>query len=207
MSKLKIAVMASGSGTNLQSIIDNCLDGIIDAKIVVLISDNPDAFALVRAQRAGIETRIVNPNDYPSKDVFNEAMADALRSYNADLLILAGYMRLVSKVILDCFPQRVINIHPALLPSFTGLKAQQQALEYGVKFSGCTVHFVDEGMDTGRIIAQAVVPVLSDDTVETLMARILIEEHKLYPYVVGKFAENKIITDASGSSRQVFIED
>ena len=207
MSKLKIAVMASGSGTNLQSIIDNCLDGIIDAKIVVLISDNPDAFALVRAQRAGIETRIVNPNDYPSKDAFNEAMADALRSYNADLLILAGYMRLVSKVILDCFPQRVINIHPALLPSFTGLKAQQQALEYGVKFSGCTVHFVDEGMDTGRIIAQAVVPVLSDDTVETLMARILIEEHKLYPYVVGKFAENKIITDASGSSRQVFIED
>ena len=207
MSKLKIAVMASGSGTNLQSIIDNCLDGIIDARIVVLISDNPDAFALVRAQRAGIETRTVNPADYPSKDEFNEAMAKVLRFYEADLLILAGYMRLVSKVILDCFPQRVINIHPALLPSFTGLKAQKQALEYGVKFSGCTVHFVDEGMDTGRIIAQAVVPVLPDDTTETLTARILVEEHKLYPYVVGKFAENKIITDTSASSRRVIIAD
>lgn len=192
MGKLRLGVLASGRGSNLQSIMDAAAAGKIKAEVAAVISDNKDAFALERARKAGIPALHVNPKNFGSKDEYEKAILKLLKEHNVQLVCLAGYMRIVGKVILDAFPNRVINIHPALLPSFPGLHGQQQAWEYGVKYSGCTVHFVDEGMDTGSIIIQAVVPVFDDDTEDTLAARILEQEHIIYPKAIGLLAEGRL---------------
>lgn len=192
MSKLRLGVMASGRGSNLQSIMDAAAAGKIDAEVVVVLSDKEGAFALERARKAGIPAVHVNPANYTSKEDYERVVVEALRNYKVGLVCLAGYMRLVGPVMLEAFPNKIINIHPALLPSFPGLHGQEQALEYGVKFSGCTVHFVDEGIDTGPIIIQAVVPVLEDDTADTLSARILDREHVIYPEAVRLYAAGRL---------------
>lgn len=192
MGKLRLGVMASGRGSNLQSIMDAAAAGKIKAEVAVVFSDNKDAFALERARKAGIPALHLNPRDFGLKDEYEKAVLEILNEHGVQLVCLAGYMRIVGRVILNAFPNRVINIHPALLPSFPGLHGQQQAWEYGVKFSGCTVHFVDEGMDTGPIIIQAVVPVYDDDTADTLADRILEQEHKIYPEAIGLIAEGRL---------------
>ncbi len=188
MSTLRLGILASGRGSNLQSIMDAAAAGKIGAEVAVVISDNKDAFALERARLAGIPARYVGFGDYESKDEYERAILDILRQNKVDLVCLAGYMRLVGRVILDAYSNRIMNIHPALLPSFPGLHGQKQAWEYGVKYSGCTVHFVDDGMDTGPIIIQAVVPVYDDDTPDTLAARILEQEHIIYPEAIRLYA-------------------
>ncbi len=201
--KIRLAVLASGSGTNLQSIIDQCQQGQLDADIALVVSNNPGAEALERAEKADINTLCINHRDFESREKFDHAVVAALQEVKADLVVLAGFMRIISDVFLQAFPQRIINIHPALLPSFPGLHVQQKALDYGAKFSGCTVHFVDGGVDTGPVIAQSVVPVFSDDSEETLSARILKQEHKIYPQVIQWFSEGRItVTD-----RQVTIDE
>ena len=192
MGKLRLGVLASGRGSNLQSIMDAAAAGKIKAEVAAVISDNKDAFALERARKAGIPALHVNPKDFGSKDEYERAVLMLLKEHGVQLVCLAGYMRIVGRVILDAFPNMVINIHPALLPAFPGLHGQQQAWDYGVKYSGCTVHFVDEGMDTGSIIIQAVVPVYDDDTADTLAARILEQEHKIYPEAIGLLAEGRL---------------
>jgi phosphoribosylglycinamide formyltransferase-1 len=192
MGKLRLGVLASGRGSNLQSMMDAAAAGKIKAEVAAVISDNKDAFALERARKAGIPALHVNPKNFGSKDEYERAIVKVLKEHDVQLVCLAGYMRIVGKVILDAFPNMVINIHPALLPSFPGLHGQQQAWEYGVKYSGCTVHFVDEGMDTGPIIIQAVVPVFDDDTADTLAARILEQEHMIYPEAIGLLAEGRL---------------
>lgn len=192
MGKLRLGVLASGRGSNLQSIMDAAAAGKIKAEVAAVISDNKDAFALERARKAGIPALYVKPKDFGSKDEYERAVLKLLKEHGVQLVCLAGYMRIVGRVILDAFPNMVINIHPALLPAFPGLHGQQQAWDYGVKYSGCTVHFVDEGMDTGSIIIQAVVPVYDDDTADTLAARILEQEHKIYPEAIGLLAEGRL---------------
>ncbi|MCL6636078.1 MAG: phosphoribosylglycinamide formyltransferase [Peptococcaceae bacterium] len=192
MDKLRLGVLASGRGSNLQSIMDAADAGRIDAVVAVVISDNGGAYALERARQAGIPAAHVDPKAFSSKDEYERAIVDILKKHGAGLVCLAGYMRLVGRTMLKAFPNRILNIHPALLPSFPGLHGQQQAFDYGVKVSGCTVHFVDEGMDTGPIIIQAVVPVLDDDTADTLSARILEQEHRIYPEAVQLFARGRL---------------
>ena len=200
--KLRIGVLASGGGTNLQSIIDRCQDDSLDAEIAVVICNNPGAGALERAAQAGIASRCINHRDFSSREDFDTAVVSALQESGVELVVLAGFMRIITQTFIDAFPDRVINIHPALLPSFPGLHVQQQAIDYGARFSGCTVHFVDGGVDTGPILIQAVVPVLQDDTAETLAARILEQEHRIYPRAIQLIAENRVhIND-----RQVSIE-
>lgn len=189
---LKIAVLASGSGSNLQSIIDNIQAGKLDAQIQLVLSDKKDAYALKRAASAGIKTCYMNPKDYDDRVSYDKALAEEVKASGAELIVLAGFMRILNKVFLEKFNNRVINIHPALLPSFPGLHAQEQAWAYGVKVSGCTVHFVDCGTDTGPIIAQRTVPVLETDTADDLAKRILVEEHKIYPYVIQMIAEGRV---------------
>ncbi|MDN5347824.1 MAG: phosphoribosylglycinamide formyltransferase 1 [Clostridia bacterium] len=189
---LRVGVLASGRGSNLEAILKACRRGEIKAEVVIVLSDNPEARALKIAREYGIKALYLDPAAYPSRQAYDLAMAGELEAAGVELVALAGFMRLLSPAFLERFPQRVINIHPALLPAFPGLNAQRQAWEYGVKFSGCTVHFVDAGVDTGPIIAQAVVPVLPDDTPETLAERILAEEHRLYPQVIGWLAEGRV---------------
>ncbi len=189
---LRLAVLASGRGSNLQAIIDSSRNGSLFAEIVVVISDNPEAYALTRAKDQGIAAVLLEPSAHPSKAAYEEALVEVCAAYGVEVVALAGYMRLLGHGFLSRFPNRVLNIHPALLPSFTGLHAQRQALEYGVRFSGCTVHFVDEGMDTGPILLQAVVPVLPDDNEDTLAERILVQEHRLYPQALELVARGKI---------------
>ncbi len=194
--KLRLAVLASGSGTNLQSIIDQCQQGLLDAEIKLVISNNPGAGALERAEQAGIKHICINHRTFNRREDFDQAVVAALQEAATELVVLAGFMRIISTVFLQAFPQQIINIHPALLPSFPGLHVQQKAIDYGAKFSGCTVHFVDGGVDTGPIIAQAVVPLFFADTAETLADRILEQEHKIYPQVIQWFAEGRVkITD------------
>lgn len=190
--KLCLAVLASGSGTNLQSIIDQCQHGQLDAEIKLVISNNPDAGALERAEQAGINNICINHRSFDTREDFDQAVVSALKEVKTELVVLAGFMRIISAVFLQAFPDRIINIHPALLPSFPGLHVQQKAIDYGAKFSGCTVHLVDGGVDTGPIIVQAVVPILADDTEEILAARILEQEHKIYPQVIQWFAEERV---------------
>ena len=189
---LNIAVFASGRGTNFQSIIDAVKTGDIEAEIKILISDNQDAGALKRAEREDIENIFINPSHFESKEDYEEELINILEGVNTDLVVLAGYMRILSPFFVSKFKNKIVNIHPSLLPAFKGLEAQKQAVEYGVKYSGCTVHFVDQGMDTGPIIKQAVVEVKADDTAEDLAARILKEEHKIYPEVVNLIAEDRL---------------
>jgi phosphoribosylglycinamide formyltransferase-1 len=188
----RIAVLASGRGSNFQAVIDAIREGYIPAECVGLISDNPGAFAITRARDAGIPVFIVDYSRYLTKDEYEADLLRVMQSLRADLFILAGYMRILGAGIVKEFAGKIINIHPALLPSFAGLHAQRQALEYGVKVSGCTVHFVDEGMDTGPIIVQACVPVLPGDDEESLAERILREEHKCLPRAVRAFCEDRI---------------
>lgn len=200
--KLKLAVLASGSGSNLQAIIDAArLD--LPVEIVLVLSDKPDAYALTRADEAGIMTAVVEPASYPSREAYDAQIVKLLRLAGADTVALAGYMRLVTDVLLAAFPQRVLNIHPALLPSFPGLHAQRQAWEYGVKVAGCTVHFVDGGMDSGPIILQAPVPVIDSDDADSLAARILEQEHIIYPLALKLLAEGRLHIEG----RRVRIDD
>jgi formyltetrahydrofolate-dependent phosphoribosylglycinamide formyltransferase (EC 2.1.2.2) len=188
-----IAVLVSGRGSNLQSIIDNIENGYIkDAKISVVISDVGDAYALERARNHRITDVFIDPSDYSGKQEYEKELMEVLKDNDVGLVLLAGYMRLVGKDLIAAYRNCIINIHPALLPSFKGLHAQQQAFEYGVKVSGCTVHFVDEGMDTGPIIIQKCVPVLDTDTADDLAARILEQEHKIFPEAVKLFVEGKL---------------
>lgn len=188
-----IAVLVSGRGSNLQSIIDNIENGYIqNAEISVVISDVEDAYALERARNHGITDVFVDPSDYRNKQEYEYEILEVLKDNDVDLILLAGYMRLVGKDLIAAYRNRILNIHPALLPSFKGLHAQQQAFDYGVKVSGCTVHFVDEGMDTGPIVIQRCVPVLDDDTADSLAARILEQEHKIFPEAVKLFVEGKL---------------
>lgn len=189
---LRLGVLASGSGTNLQSIIDRCQDRSIKAEISVVISNNPNAGALERAEKAGIPNYCIDHRGFPRREDYDRALVKALQEAHVELVVLAGFMRIITEEFINAFPQRVINIHPALLPAFPGLNVQQKALDYGVRFSGCTVHFVDSGVDTGPIIIQAVVPVMPDDSAETLAARILEYEHLIYPRAIQLIAENRV---------------
>jgi phosphoribosylglycinamide formyltransferase 1 len=191
----RLGVLASGRGSNFQSIIDAVKNGKLNAEIAVLITDNPSAFAIERAKKYGIGYIIMMPDEYASKDDFFRNIASELKKRDVGLVILAGFMRIVKKPLIDAFPNRIMNIHPALLPAFPGLHGQKQALDYGVKISGCTVHFVDEAMDTGPIIIQAAVPVLNGDTEESLSERILKLEHKIYPEAIRLFSEGRLEID------------
>jgi phosphoribosylglycinamide formyltransferase-1 len=190
--KTRIGVLISGSGTNLQAIIDRCAAGDINAEVVCVISNKADAFGLQRAANHGITALHLDHRDFGGRQEYDSALVETLKQHRVDLVILAGFMRIVTPVLLEAFPDRVMNIHPALLPAFPGLDAQKQALDYGAKVAGCSVHFVDAGTDTGPIILQAVVPVLEDDTVDSLSDRIHVEEHKLYPAAIKLFCEGRL---------------
>lgn len=201
--RLRIGVLVSGSGSNLQSIIDRIESGDLNAEICVTVSNKPDAYALVRCEKHGIPAAVIRHQDFPSREDFDRRMIEILQSHAVDLVVLAGFMRVLTPVFLQAFPMRIMNIHPALLPAFPGVHVQQQAIDYGVKFSGCTVHFVDEGVDTGPVIIQAVVPVLPQDTAHTLAARILREEHRIYPQAIQFYAEGRLLV----SGRKVIVQD
>ena len=207
---IRIAVLASGSGTNLQALLDACAAGRIDGRVEVVFSNVPEARALERARRAGAVTEVIPSKGCTDRDAYDAGIVEALARHRPDLVCLAGYMRLLGPRFLRAFGPvegtrgcpRIMNIHPGLLPSFPGLHAQRQALAYGARFAGCTVHFVDEGTDTGPIIVQAVVPVLEGDTEEALAARILAEEHRLYPRAVQWYAQGRL----SLRARQVSVD-
>ena len=191
-----LAVLVSGRGSNLQAMIDNIENGNIEnASISVVISDVEDAYALERAKKHGIEAVFVNPKSFANKTEYEQEIVTILDGHKIDLIILAGYMRIVGKDIISAYKNKILNIHPTLLPSFTGLHSHRQTLDYGVKVSGCTVHFVDAGMDTGPIILQSCVSVLENDTEDTLSQRILEQEHKIYPRAVKLFIEGKLKVD------------
>ena len=192
---LKLGVLISGSGSNLQSIIDHIEKGSLNAVIKIVISNNPDAYGITRAKQHGLPVLIFKHEDFKSREDFDLELIKNLQSNQVQLVVLAGFMRILTSLFMREFPQRIINIHPALLPAFPGTHVQKKALEYGVKFTGCTVHFVDEGVDTGPIIIQSVLPVLDDDTEETLAARILKEEHRIYPQAIQFYANGKIEID------------
>ncbi len=187
---MRAAVLVSGGGTNLQALLDARDD--LGAELRVVVSNRADAFALERARRAGVEAMCLSHKDFATREDFDRALRDALLARGVELVVLAGFMRVLTPVFLDAFPDRVINVHPALLPAFPGVDAQAQALAHGVKVTGCTVHLVDAGVDTGPILAQAAVPVRDDDTVETLRARILAEEHRLLPAAVRDVAAGRV---------------
>ena len=202
MGHLGIGVLASGRGSNFQSIIDSVEAGYLKVSLKVLITDNPMAFAIERAKKHGIEYLVLEPKRFASREDYFRRIADALNEREVGLVALAGFMRIVGRPLIDAFPNRIMNIHPALLPSFPGLHGQRQAFDYGVKISGCTVHFVDEGMDTGPVIIQAAVPVLDSDSEDTLSARILTLEHKIYPEAIRLFTEGRVKI----AGRKVLIE-
>ena len=185
MRNRKIGVLISGRGSNLQAIIDAIADGGLDAEISVVVSNNPSALGLERAKRAGIETLYINYKDYGSRERFDLAVVDELKKRDVALVCLAGFMRFLSAEFVKAFPNRILNIHPSLLPAFPGLDGQTQAWNYGVKVSGATVHVVTPELDAGPIVLQAIVPVRDQDTAETFAARILVEEHRIYPQAVG----------------------
>jgi len=181
----RIAVLISGRGSNLQSIIDARSAGALDAEIAIVVSNRPDAPGLLRAREAGIEALHLSPRSFADRDAYDRAIVTLLRDRGVGLVCLAGFMRLVGLPLLDAFPNRILNIHPSLLPSFPGLDAQRQALEHGVRITGATVHLVNSDLDGGPIVLQAAVPVFDDDTVERLAARILVEEHRIYPEAIA----------------------
>ncbi|HUJ18417.1 MAG TPA: phosphoribosylglycinamide formyltransferase [Nitrospirota bacterium] len=194
MKKVKIGVLVSGRGSNLQAIIDNIGKGSLSAELAVVISDQADAFALERARTHGIPAVHVSAKGFKGRrEEYDALLAGELKKHGVELVCLAGFMRIITKTLVSAFPSRMMNIHPALLPSFPGLHVQKAAIEHGVRFSGCTVHFVDEGMDTGPIIIQAVVPVLDNDTEDTLSARILKQEHKIYSRAIQLFADGRLM--------------
>ncbi|MBI5776353.1 MAG: phosphoribosylglycinamide formyltransferase [Nitrospirae bacterium] len=207
--KVRIGVLASGRGSNLQAIIDAIEAGTLDAEIVLVLSNKKDAAALERARKHGLTDVFLDPKPFAgrpdSREAYDRAVLDVLRKHDVELVLLAGYMKIVTPVLVKAYENRMMNIHPSLLPSFPGLDAQKQALDHGVKLSGCTVHFVTDGVDEGPIIIQAAVPILEGDTPEALAARILVEEHKIYPKAVQLYAEGRLnvsgrVVHVSGAS-------
>ena len=188
---VNLGVLVSGSGSNLQAIIDNLEAGRLDAKIKIIISNVPDAYALERAKKHGIPSMVI-PHKGLKREEYDQKIVEALKAKDVELVILAGFMRIITPVLLRAFPMKVMNIHPALLPAFPGTHVWQMEVDSGVKFAGCTVHFVDEGTDTGPIIIQAVVPVYDDDTADTLNARILKQEHKIFSQAIQLYAEGRL---------------
>lgn len=187
----RLGVLISGRGSNLQAIIDAIGNGRLAATIAVVISNRADAAGLARAKEAGVEAIYVNSREYAGRDAFDGAIVDMLRERQVGLVCLAGFMRLVGPRLLDAYPQAIVNIHPSLLPSFRGLDAQRQAIDHGVRVTGATVHLVTADLDDGPIVLQAAVPVLDTDTVETLAARILVEEHRIYPEAIGMVLDGR----------------
>jgi phosphoribosylglycinamide formyltransferase-1 len=193
---VNVGVLASGSGTNLQALIDRAAKGELGpARLVVVGVNVPDCAALARARAAALPTFVIDHRDHKTRATFDQAVLAALRAHQVDLIVLAGFMRVLGDDFLAAFPQRVVNIHPALLPAFPGVHAQRQSFDYGVKIAGCTVHFVDGGVDTGPVIAQAAVPVGDEDDEQALRARILVEEHRLLPAVVRAIAEKRVVVE------------
>jgi phosphoribosylglycinamide formyltransferase-1 len=185
-------VLISGSGTNLQAILDRVADGSLDCRVALVVSNRPAAGGLARARRAGVQTRVLDHRGHASREAYETTVVEALREAGVELVVLAGFDRLVTRVLLDAFPGRVMNVHPALLPAFPGLQAQHQAIDYGVRIAGATVHFVDEKTDHGPIILQGAVAVGPDDTAETLAQRILQVEHAIYPAAIQLFAQGRL---------------
>ena len=198
---INIGVLASGRGTNLQAIIEAIEEGKIEGRISIVISDNRDAYALKRAEQHNIETQYINFKKFKKREDYDKEIIKTLEEKKIDLVVLAGYMRILSPYFIRTYKNKIINIHPALLPSFPGLHAQRQAVKYGVKVSGCTVHFVDEGVDSGPIVLQRAVEVKDDDTEESLAERILKEEHQIYPRAIQLFSEDRLVI----KGRRVFI--
>lgn len=188
----KIGVLVSGRGSNLQAIMDRIADGYLPLEIAVVISDKADAFALERAGKAGIKNVAIPRKGCASKEEFEAKITSELKTAGCELVVLAGFMRILSADFVNTWEHKIINIHPAILPSFPGLHGQKQALDYGVKVAGCTVHFVDAGTDSGPIILQKVVPVMDDDTEDSLSERILVQEHIAMPEALKLWAENKL---------------
>jgi len=189
---LGLGVLASGRGSNLQAILVACARPGFPARVVVVVSDRERAQALDRARAAGVEARFVNPKDFSDREAYDLALVRELEARRAGLVCLAGFMRILTAGFVRAYAGRILNVHPSLLPAFPGLAAQRQALEYGVKLAGATVHVVDEGVDTGPVVLQSSVPVHPDDTEESLSARILVEEHRLYPEAIRLFAEGRL---------------
>jgi phosphoribosylglycinamide formyltransferase-1 len=200
--QLPIGVLISGSGTNLQSIIDAIEAKKLDARIEIVLSNKADAYGLVRAQNHGIRTEVLDHKVFTSREAYDQAVVDLLLGRGVELVVLAGFMRLLSPVFVKAYSNRIMNIHPALLPAFPGLHVQKKALDHGVRFAGCTVHFVNEECDEGPIIIQAVVPVFPDDTEEALAARILKQEHSIYPRAIQLYAEGRLHV----VGRKVFVD-
>lgn len=198
MKDIKLGVLVSGGGTNLQAIIDSIEQGKIKGEISVVISSNERTYALKRAEKHGIPGIYINRNDFQTQQEYEEYMTKTLKTYNVDLVLLAGFMKVLSPIFIAEFKNRIMNIHPALIPAFCGMgfygsRVHKAVLDYGVKVTGATVHFVDEGADTGPIILQEVVPVLDDDTIDSLAARVLEVEHKIFPEAVRLFSEGKLL--------------
>jgi len=201
--QVPLGVLISGSGSNLQAIMDAIKEKRLDAVIRIVISNRDDAYGLVRARKHNLPTEIVDHRKFPAREAYDQALVDLLKTHDVELVVLAGFMRLLSPVFVRAFSNRIMNIHPALLPAFPGLHVQRKALEYGVRFSGCTVHFVNEECDQGPIIIQAAVPVFPDDTEESLSARILKEEHRIYPRAIQLYSEGRLHV----VGRRVLIDD
>ena len=203
---LRVAVLASGRGSNLQAIIDGIEANQVQASIVAVVSNKKDAGALERARKHGLKNLFVDPKPFAGqpdgREAYDRSLLAILQQHDVELVLLAGYMKIVTAVLVNAYANRMMNIHPSLLPSFPGLDVQKKAIEWGCKLAGCTVHFVTEGVDEGPIILQAAVPILDDDSPETLAARILVQEHKLYPRAVQLFAEGRLRVDG----RRVLIE-
>jgi phosphoribosylglycinamide formyltransferase-1 len=200
---VNLGVLVSGSGSNLQAIIDNIEKGALPANIRIIISNNPGAFALERARKYGIPSAVIEHGGFKSREEYDRKLVDTLKAHDVELVVLAGFMRVLSPLFLRAFPMRIMNIHPALLPSFAGTHGQKKAFDYGVKFTGCTVHFADEGVDTGPIIIQGIVPVYDSDTEDTLSQRILKEEHRIYPKAIKLYAEGRLHVEG----RKVRVKD
>jgi len=192
---LTAGVLISGTGTNLQAILDRVADGTLACRVAVVISNRAGAAGLERARGAGVATRVIDHRAFAGREAFDTALVDALRAAGVELVVLAGFDRIVTRVLLEAFPSRVVNIHPALLPAFPGLHAQRQALEHGVRIAGATVHFVDEQADHGPVILQGAIVVAPDDTEESLARRILDIEHTIYPAAIQLFAEGRLVVE------------
>jgi len=202
MPVINLGVLVSGRGTNLQAIIEAIQEGKIEGRISIVLSDNREAYALNRAAQNNLETRYVDFKSFKNREDYDKKIVEYLKEKNVELVVLAGYMRILTPYFIKVYKNRIMNIHPALLPSFPGLNAQRQALEYGVKISGCTVHFVDEGVDSGPIILQRAVEVKDEDTEESLAERILKEEHQIYPQAIQLFAQGRLLI----KGRRVYIQ-
>ncbi len=193
--KVPIGVLLSGRGTNLQAIIDAIEQDRLDAEIRTVVSNRANAYGLTRAGTHNISTTVIDHRGHASREAYDQVLVEHLEGQGVELVVLAGFMRLLSPFFVQSFPDRIMNIHPALSPSFAGLHGQRQAVEYGVRFAGCTVHFVTEGCDEGPVIIQAVVPVLPDDTEETLAQRILVQEHRIYPRAIQLYSEGRLVIE------------